>query len=69
MLSTPPFEFPTCFDASWAKVGAVPLPGFIANRILSRALDDPAYRKSLTMRDEIRAIRVKKGDVILALQK
>lgn len=57
------------FDASSMRLGAVPLPGFIANQILGRVLADPTYKKSLTMRDEIRAIRVKNGDVVLTLQR
>ena len=57
------------FSASSMKIGAVPLPSFVASRILSRALDDPAYRKSLTMRNEIRSIRIKNGDVVLTLER
>ena len=35
----------------------------------ARSTDDPAYRKSLTIRNEIRAIRIKNGDVLLTLER
>lgn len=55
------------FAASSAKIGAIFLPSFVANRILARALNDPRYRKSLTMREEIRDVRIEKGDLVLTL--
>jgi len=57
------------FDASWMQIGAFPLPGFVANQILAKALNSPAYRKSLSMRDEIHAVRIEKGGLVLTLQR
>ena len=57
------------FDASSMKLGAIPLPGVVANRILASALGDPRYRKSLTVRKEIRDIAVEGGDIVLTLEK
>ena len=57
------------FDASSMKIGAIPLPGFVANRILASALADPRYEKSLTVRKEIRDIAIDGGNIVLNLEK
>ena len=57
------------FDVSSMQVGAIPTPGFIGNRILARAIEDPDYQKSLTMRPEIRDVRLKSEDIVLTLER